>query len=86
MEATVINYRRGMRTQNPLQMILEPLGVKTHDEAKKLIGKKVTFTTEGGKKIVGKILATHGNGPAIRARFNKGLPGQAIGKKVEIAE
>jgi large subunit ribosomal protein L35Ae len=36
------------------------------------------------KVITGKVSAAHGNSGAVRALFEKGLPGQAIGKHVRI--
>ncbi|MFA4983551.1 MAG: 50S ribosomal protein L35ae, partial [Candidatus Micrarchaeia archaeon] len=38
-----------------------------------------------GKEIIGKVSKAHGNSGAVLARFDKGLPGQAIGTEVEIA-
>ena len=37
-----------------------------------------------GNEIVGKITRVHGKKGAVIARFNKGLPGQAIGTSVQI--
>ena len=53
-------------------------------EAEKYAGKKVTFTTPGKKKISGEIRSSHGNKGALRVLFEKGMPGQAIGKKVVV--
>jgi ribosomal protein L35AE/L33A len=36
------------------------------------------------KKIKGKIQALHGSKGAVRALFEKGMPGQAIGGKISI--
>ncbi|MBU0761425.1 MAG: 50S ribosomal protein L35ae, partial [Candidatus Altiarchaeota archaeon] len=41
MDAVVISYRRGRRTQNTYQMVIQPEGTKTKADAEKLIGKKV---------------------------------------------
>ena len=53
-------------------------------EAAKLIGKKVIWITKTGKYIIGKITRTHGRNGVVRVRFNKGLPGDAIGTTVII--
>jgi len=66
-------------------MILKPAGVESKAEAEKLVGKKAVWTTPSGKKIEGKISATHGGNGAVRAIFaEKGLPGQALGKQLDI--
>lgn len=79
MEGIVINYRRGKRTMHPKQMILE---FPDEPHPSSLIGKKVFWESPGGKKIYGAIIAIHGRKGAVRARFTKGLPGQAIGDRV----
>ena len=86
MKGTIIGYKGSHHTMHGNQMIVEVEGVKKKADANKLVGKKATFKTSGGKKIIGKIASTHGNGAAVRVRFRKGLPGQAIGQKIEIAE
>ena len=66
-------------------MILKPAGVDSKEEASKLAGKKVIWTSLSGKKLEGKISAAHGGKGAVRAIFaDKGLPGQALGKVVEV--
>jgi large subunit ribosomal protein L35Ae len=57
--------------------------VDTKAKAEKMIGKKVIYNT-GKKDIVGKINAVHGTKGALRAVFEQGIPGQALGKKVKI--
>lgn len=79
MEGVVINYRRGKRTMHPNQMILE---FPDEPHPGSLIGKKVYWESPGGKRLYGVITALHGRKGAVRARFVKGLPGQAIGDKV----
>jgi len=85
MKAIVMAYRGSYKTQNPKQMVLKPLGVDSKEEANKLVGKKVIWTSPSGKKLEGKISAAHGGNGAVRAIFaDKGLPGQALGKQLEI--
>ena len=84
MEAVVMSYRRGVRTQNTNQMILKPEGAKTKADAEKLVGKTVEWTTSTGKKLTGKVSKPHGGNGAVLAQFNPGLPGQAIGTKAKI--
>jgi len=59
-------------------------GSKDKKDAEKLIGKKVVFKTETGKDINGEIAATHGNKGAVRAIFERGLPGQALGTRIQV--
>ncbi len=82
-KARILNYRMGRRTQTPNQLILS-IGVKTKEEANKYMGRKVIFTTPSGKQIHGVISRVHGNSGAVVARFNKGMPGQSLGKDVEL--
>ncbi len=42
------------------------------------------FRFPQAKKIMGKVAAPHGNKGVLRVIFERGLPGQAIGTKVEI--
>ena len=85
MEAMIINYRRGRKTQTTNQMVLLVPGY-TKEKAKSLVGKSVIYTCEGKdkKQIKGTISAVHGNSGAVRALFETGMPGQAIGSKVEV--
>lgn len=79
-----MNYRRGRRTQNTRQMILQPAEAKSIEDAKKLVGKSVEWTTSGGKKLSGKISKPHGGKGAVLVQFDPPLPGQAIGTKAKI--
>ncbi|MFH1751106.1 MAG: 50S ribosomal protein L35ae [Candidatus Micrarchaeota archaeon] len=84
MKALVSNYRRSRHAMKGNHAILVADGVKTRNEAEKLTGKAVIYTTEGKRQIKGKVSAPHGNKGAFRAIFERGLPGQALGTKVEV--
>jgi len=84
MEAVIINYRRGKRTQNTGQMIIKIAGIDTKEKASKLLNKKVVWKSPANKELVGIIKNLHGNTGALRAAFEKGLPGQAIGTKLKV--
>jgi len=86
MEATIVNYRIGRRTQEPKQMVLQPKGGKTKADAEKLLGKKVEWTTSSGKKLSGEVTKAHGTNGAVLVKFITGLPGQALGTKAQILE
>jgi len=84
MEGTIINYRRGRHTIKMNHMIIILPDVDTKEKAEKMLGKKVTFKTQTGKDIKGEIKSAHGNKGAVRAIFEKGLPGQSLGKKLKV--
>ncbi len=84
MEAVVVSYRRGARTQNTRQSILQPSGSKNKADAEKLLGKTVEWTTSAGAKMTGKVTRVHGGNGAVVAQFAKGLPGQSMGTKAKI--
>ena len=80
MQGVIVNFRRGRRTIHHYQMIIQPEGSASRESAEKLIGNKVVWESPGGK-----ILGAHGKAGRVRARFETGMPGQAIGTKVSIA-
>ena len=85
MEGLIANYRRAKHTQTTNHAIIKVAGVKSKEQAKKLIGKAVVWKNPIGKKnieIKGSIAKEHGNSGAVRAIFERGIPGQAIGTKV----
>ena len=85
MEAVIASFRRGRHKQTTNQMILKVGEVTSKEKAQKLVGKKVSWKTPSGKEINGEIVAAHGNSGAVRAKFEKGIPGQAIATKVKVA-
>ena len=48
------------------------------------VGRKVVYTTKGGKKLVGVILRLHGGNGVVQVRFRRGLPSKAVGQDVAI--
>lgn len=85
MEGIIINYRRGRRTQTMNQMVVVVPGVDK-EKALTFVGKEVIYTCEGKtkKQIKGKVTAAHGNSGAVRVHFETGMPGQAIGGRVNL--
>lgn len=84
MKGKIVNYRGGKHTQKTNQLVVMIDEVKTKDDAKKLMKKKVEWTTPSGKKITGEVSKVHGNKGAVLVKFEKGLPGQALGTDVEV--
>lgn len=83
MKGKVIQFRRGRGNIHERHFLLD-FGAKNREEAKKFIGKIVTWVSPAGKIIKGKIAAPHGGKGLVRAIFERGLPGQAITTGVEI--
>lgn len=84
MEGTIVNFKGSHKSQVSNQMIVSVHGVDNRDAAEKLTGKKVMWSSPAGKEIKGEIRSAHGNKGAVRALFEKGMPGQAVGTKVRI--
>jgi len=84
MKGIVNNFRQGRHTIYHNHMIISVDNVDSREKADKLVGREVTFKTQTGKTLKGKVASAHGNSGCIRVIFEKGLPGQSIGQKVEI--
>lgn len=87
MNGKIVAFRGTFRTKYGNHMIVIVDGVDSKEKAVKLEGKKIVWTNpEGKKKVVisGYVSKAHGGKGAVRAVFEKGLPGQSLGTKVEI--
>lgn len=86
MDAVIVSYRGSNRTQTGNHIVIMVPEVDSRDKAQSLVGKAVVWTSPGKlkKQLKGKIAAAHGNSGAVRAIFESGLPGQALGQKVVI--
>ena len=84
MEAVISNFRLGRHTKSNNHMVVLVKGVDTREKAEKLFNKEVIWKSPSGKEIKGKITNFHGNNGAVRVIFEKGMPGQAVGQKVEV--
>lgn len=85
MEGTIINFKRGRRTQTPNQVIVSIPDVTSKEDAEKLVGKKAVWTSPAGKELLGEVRSPHGSKGSIRILFNTGMPGQSIGTKLKVA-
>lgn len=67
-------------------MIILVDGIDNREKAEKLVGKKVEWNAPGKNKkiLTGKVASAHGRKGAVRAIFETGMPGQAIGQKVKL--
>ena len=83
MKGVIINFRGSHKTKYFSHMIIH-IENFSKEQAKKLVGKNVVWKSPAGKEIKGVISSAHGRNGAVRAIFEKGLPGQSLGEKVEI--
>jgi len=79
----IVGCRRGPKTQKPKECLLSFPDIESAGGTARLIGRKVGWPV-GKNKVRGKIVALHGKNGLVRARFKKGVPGQAHGSNVEI--
>jgi len=79
----ITNYRIGPKSQRSRECLIKVLGVE-QERVPRLVGWKVGWPHED-VKIKGLISRTHGRTGILRAKFKRGLPGQALGSKVRIA-
>jgi large subunit ribosomal protein L35Ae len=83
IQGIIVNYRVGPKTQRSKECIIQFPKITSVSEASRLIGRKVAWRN-GETRIIGKIVDIHGRRGLVRARFRKGLPGQALGTTVEL--
>ena len=79
----ITNYRIGIKAQQPKECLVEFNQVTSDSLAGKLIGQKVVWMN-GKNKFTGKIAGAHGKNGTVRVKFARPVPGQAIGKIVEL--
>ena len=84
MAGTIVNYRRSVNRQHTRHILIKFEGYNDDKKAAVLIGKQVIWETSSGKLMRGKIVKTHGKNGVVRAIFEKGLPGEAIGTQLKI--
>ena len=82
-KALFVNYR-GRNTQWNKQILVKIDKVDDKNKAAKYIGRKVTWESPSGNTLTGKIIGVCGGNGVLKAKFRKGLPGQAIGEKLNI--
>jgi len=86
MDGIIKNFRRGKRNVYNRQLVVELTGVDSKEKAYAMVGSKVGWESPAGKPFTGTITSAHGNSGAMKVQFQKGLPGQCIGTKVEITK
>jgi large subunit ribosomal protein L35Ae len=79
----IVNYRVGNQTQMPKWCLIQFADANSISKAGQLIGRKVVL--EYGKNdFIGRIMGFHGKNGVVKAKFRKGVPGQALGTTVEL--
>ena len=78
----VLNYRSGMKSRRPKQCLIKILGVEAR-ESKRLFGWKVGWPLDD-PKIFGRVTGHHGRKGTLKVKFERGLPGQALGGRVRV--
>lgn len=79
----IVGYRTGPKSQCSKECILKFPNFESLGEVAHLIGRKVAWPVRE-RTIRGKIVGLHGRRGLVKARFRKGVPGQAIGTLVEV--
>ena len=85
MKGIITAFRQGRHTVYHNQMIVEVEDLETREEAAELVGSTVTYDT-GAKQMNGEVASAHGNSGALRVLFETGMPGQSLGRPVDIQE
>jgi large subunit ribosomal protein L35Ae len=80
---TIVNYRIGIRTQMPKWCLIQIIGENKVSTAGQLVGRKVILKF-GKNRFTGRIIDLHGKKGVVKAKFHRGIPGQAIGARVEL--
>lgn len=81
-EGVIANYRIGRKTQYPKECLIRVLGADT-SEARLLMGWRVAWPSDD-PRMFGRVAGLHGRKETLRVRFEKGVPGQALGSIVKI--
>jgi large subunit ribosomal protein L35Ae len=79
-----ITYSYGAKKQYAKNSVIKVMNLES-TESSKVIGWWVGWP-EKNPKLYGKILGVHGKSGNLMTRFQKGLPGQALGDKVTITK
>ena len=82
-KALFVNYAGGRHKRNK-QILVKIDQVDDKNKAAKYIERKVTWKSPSGNTLTGKIISVRGGNGLLKAVFRKGLPGQAIGKELNI--
>jgi len=78
---TVTAFRQSKFKQDSYQTIVDPA---EPEHAAELLGARVVWARKDGVQILGRVVALHGSKGALRVRWDRGFPPQALGTQVQI--
>jgi len=81
LSGKVTAFRHSKFKQDSYQTIVQ---LATPDDVKKVLGARVEWLRKDGVRILGRVVASHGSRGAVRVRWDRGFPPQALGSDVKI--
>ena len=81
LSGTVTAFRQSKFKQDSYQTIVD---IAKKDHGAKLVGARVVWHRKDGLQILGRVVASHGSKGAVRVRWDRGFPSQALGSQVKI--
>ena len=82
---TIVSYRIGIRTQMPKWCLVQIMGENTVSKAGQLVGRRMILKF-GKNSFIGRIIGLHGKKGVVKVKFHEGIPGQALGARVELLD
>ncbi len=83
VKGTVTAFLHSKFKQDSYRTVVE---LAKPEDAAKLVGARVHFSREDGLSILGRVDGLHGRKGAIRVRWDRGFPPQALGSPVTITK
>lgn len=83
ISGVIVGYVIGPRNQRSKHCLVRFQHVTSTGEASRLVGRKIAWK-RSGKVLIGIVTAIHGRNGLVKARFRKGVPGQAVGTSVDL--
>ncbi|OGS64847.1 MAG: hypothetical protein A3K59_08095 [Euryarchaeota archaeon RBG_19FT_COMBO_69_17] len=81
LSGTVISFRQSKHRQDSRQTIVH---LARREPTEGLLGARVVWRRKDGLRILGRVVAGHGTKGALRVRWSRGFPPQALGSPVTI--